>query len=479
MLACSHASASPNLSLDEPVYETLEQLYLHGKIPPYLGGFAPITEWRARQLLRGAGFAVPDEPTGWWGHPIDRVALIVDAFDEDDRGYSTQVRPRDVVGIVSISCERQEGRPCGNGVGAQTELDASAGYGPWLSGLIRVRPETGFDSYDTDIDLDRAYINAELGPVAAEIGRDVIVLGPSSRTQVGWGENAPPLDQVRVSTSRPLAITDGVRGSLVYVLGQLRDPQTYPGNLVSIARGQLDLGDRIEIGAMQLLQVEGDGAPHLGFFDFIKEHFTRENASAGPDDSSNRRVGLDVAWRINGFDGARLYYQLMFEDWRKQFADALRYDADHVVGLEFSHGLLIEWQKTGFRSQEHYPRVTGFTNDGRVVGSPLGPDAQALFVGARIDRGVGSLYPWVELDRFSSDLYSYDFHQPIDRLVEGVAEYRFRAGLRLRTPITHELRIDTEAILEQVDNLAFVQNSIRGNGGFTMTLVWQPRGRLP
>ena len=405
------AQASPNLSLDEPIYEELEQLQLHGDLPLYLGGFKPLTEWRARRLLRSIGVAVPDEPTGWWVNPIDRATLVFDSFYEDDRGYSTQVRPRDVVGIVAMSCEHQQGLPRGTGIGAQTELDATAGYGPWVSGAIRVRPHVGIDAYDNGVDLDRAYVNAELGPVAMEVGRDTFVLGPSSRTQVGWGDNAPPLDHIRLSSARPLEITDGVNGSLVYVLGRLRDPQTYPGNLVSIARGQLDLGDRVEVGAMQLLQVEGDGAPQLGFFDFIKEHFTRGNASAGPDDSSNRRVGLDVAWRIDGFDGARLYYQLMFEDWRKQFADALRYDADHVVGLEFSH-LLIEWQKTGFRSQEHYPRVTGFTNDGRVVGSPLGPDAQALFIGARIERGVGTLYPWIELARFSSDLFTYGFHQP-------------------------------------------------------------------
>ena len=60
---------------------------------------------------------------------------------------------------------------------------------------------------------------------------------------------------------------------------------------------------------MQLLQLEGDGAPHLGPWDFITEHFTRGNASAGPDDTSNRRVGLDVSWRIAGFGGARFYYQ--------------------------------------------------------------------------------------------------------------------------------------------------------------------------
>ena len=34
-------------------------------------------------------------------------------------------------------------------------------------------------------------------------------------------------------------------------------------------------------------------------------------------------------------------------------------------------GLVIEWQKTGFRSMEHAVCTTGFTNAGRAVGSPL------------------------------------------------------------------------------------------------------------
>ena len=90
-------------------------------------------------------------------------------------------------------------------------------------------PHTGTDAYDTGVDVDRLYVNGELGIAAIEVGRDMIALGPSSRTQVGWGDNAPPLDHVRISTARPLVIDGHLRGSLVYVLGRLRAPQTYPG----------------------------------------------------------------------------------------------------------------------------------------------------------------------------------------------------------------------------------------------------------
>src|SRR5258706_3056959 len=301
-----------------------------------------------------AALASPAEASPWWLSPFDRAAWQLDAFHEADRPYSTDVKPRDIAGDVALSCEHVEGRPCGHGVGTFEELDSAAGYGSDALAFVRLRAHAGTGAYDNGLDVDGVFVRARNGAFAVEAGRDVLAFGPAAHTTVGWGDNAPPLDHVHVAFAT-------ARGSLTYVVGRLRDPQAFSGNLVTIARGTLVLGD-VTLGGMQLLQLEGDGAPHLGVVDFISEHVTRGNASAGPDDTSNRRVGLDVDWRIAGFDGARIYYQLMFEDWRRQFADALRYDADHVVGMAFSHGLVVEWQKTGFRSMEHTPRITGFTN---------------------------------------------------------------------------------------------------------------------
>ena len=64
VLGATSAQASPNLSLDEPVYEELAHVRLQGRLPAYLGVFQPLTEWRARRLFREADVAVPDEPTG-------------------------------------------------------------------------------------------------------------------------------------------------------------------------------------------------------------------------------------------------------------------------------------------------------------------------------------------------------------------------------------------------------------------------------
>jgi hypothetical protein len=468
VIAASPVAASPNVSLDDPVYDQLDQRELAGEIAPFRGGFAPLTFARVQEILADA----PALPRGWWWRPISRAALDLAEVHEAARAYSTPTRPRDVAGALALSCEYQEGQPCGNGQGLDSELDSAAGFGPWLSAAVRLRLRTGRDAYTTGVDLDRAYVNAELGPIAAEVGRDVLVLGPTVRTAQGWGTNAPPLDQIRLSGARPLALASWLRLNAVYVLGRLADPQTYPGDLVSITRAQLDIADRVQLGAMQLLQLGGDGAPGFGLVDFVLEHVRRGDASASATDSSNRRIGLDVAVRVDALGGARIVYQLMFEDLRKELASALRYDADHFLALT-TRWASLEVRKTGERAYEHVPRVTGFTTGGDIVGDPLGPAAEAVFVSGRIPIADRVIVPWAEAARLDSDTFAFG-NGPIVRTSAGGSEFRFRLGVRVRVPIDAHVELDPEATIEDVEREAFVPGARRINTVLRAALVWRP-----
>jgi len=244
------ARATPTVPLEDPVYPELAKLRAEGKLPAYLGGARPLTEAEVLRLLATAG--VPPEPkflsseaAGAWLRPLTLATLRGSLVDEHDRPYSTDVRPRDIAGVVALSCEHQEGRPCGPGAGLGLEMDSSAGYGGWVSAFTRVRVNAGNHDYEPGIDLDRAYVNFELGPIALEVGRDVQVLGPAARSALMVSDNAAPLDHVRISTARPLDLI-GDNGSILrlnlrYFVARLRDPQRYHGTLLTGARAQLDL----------------------------------------------------------------------------------------------------------------------------------------------------------------------------------------------------------------------------------------------
>jgi hypothetical protein len=483
-----HGQASPNLSLDSATYEELEALRTLGLVAPFSGGFLPISETRAQRLL--APSRVPplviDTLASWWISPVHILRVRSKVADGAERTYSTPAHPRDVVGSVAVACEREETAHCIERAGISTDIESAGGYGEWVTGVLAVRGTGGIREGDNRVELLRSYVLSELGPIAFELGRDTFTLGPASRTSISWGRHAPPLDHARISTAYPWRLSSNVAVSAAYLVGTLRDPQRYPGAIVTAARGQADIADAIEVGATQLLQLGGSGAPSLGLVDFLLEHVHRRDPSATETDSSNRRFGLDVNSHIASLRGLRLYYAVMFEDIRKsRFLDAVRYDADHLFGIELAaigtnqRGVVtLEWTQTGARSHEHSPRTTGFTNAGYVVGAPLGPDAQSLFVGGRIPVNEITFSPWLELARLSSDTYAFIPYGPIDRIAAGEDEARYRLGARVRLPVRRDVHVEVEAVIEHIDDFGFAPGATRNSGSGSAAIVWYPHGRL-
>jgi hypothetical protein len=485
--AFGEASASPSLSLDDPIYEELARLRALRRVS-FSDGLRPLTEWWTSQLLSNTDPVhdlVGTNVRGWWLSPVHRARARVALVADSARPYSTPIRPRDLAaGMLALSCERDEGRPCGHGLRLLTELEPAAGFGPWVSGWLRVHALAS--TTDNDITIAQTELSFETPAVAAVIGRSTFALGPAARTQTGWSTHAAPLDHVRLFMPRGLQLSERVAGRVTYVLGRMRAPQTLANTLVSIGRLEVSVGENLDIGGMQLLQLGGDGLPALSVVDFILEHFRRKDMSAGPTDSSNRRAGLDVAWRIPELQRVRLYYTVTFEDLRQaRWIDAVRYDADHVFGAELAalgaegrHALLVELQTIGIRSYEHQQRLTGFTNANFVTGAPLGPDSESVFAQARLRFNALTLSPWLELARVSSDRYQFVTNGPINRIAKGEDEARYRVGARARMFLQRNLWIDVEAMFEHVDDFGFQTGSSKNNGGLTATITWYPSGSL-
>ncbi len=387
----ANAAASPSVDVDDPIAVDLAGLSL----PPYLGGVRPLTEARIRELRRAAGLPpdprlVSDEGRRAWLAPFRRLRMRGDIARDHLRPYSTEDHPRDLAGGVAITCEHRQGRSCGDGAGLELELDSAAGYGPWLAAASRVRLVAGTGDREMDVELDRAYASAELGPVMMLAGRDELVLGPSARTQAMWGDNVAAIDQIRLSTARPVAIGDGsvLRASALYFLGRLRDPQRFEDTLVNGTRVQADLWETVELGLTHLIQLGGDGAPDFSFGDYLLEH-AQHNAESG--EFANHRVSADIAVTLPEA-GLRLYYEGAAEDLRDEIGSMLRRDADHVLGAEVNDvapgvGLLVELTSTGVRSHEHQLFTTGMTSAREGGGQPARPRLAGGFFRSAPRRG--------------------------------------------------------------------------------------------
>lgn len=411
----------------------------------------------------------------WW-NPVERVFASLSVDDETARTYSTRAKERRLAGSLSLSCEHREGDPCGDGLNGFVDVDTRAGYGTIVSGSLRLRAQLGSSTRD-GVRANRAHLDFAYWYAAAEIGRDAIVLGPSARTQLSWGDNAPPIDHVAVGTARPIPFGSHVSATGRYAVGQLRGPQTFRHALATIGRGELHIGENVDLGIVHLLQVEGEGAPDLGVWDFILEHFHRKDLTATETDSSNRRFGGDINVRLPALN-ARAYYSLVFEDIRKKYwYDAVRYDADHLFGIEhWRPGLraVVEYAQTGFRSQEHGVRTTGFSNGGYAVGSPLGPDTKSIYAMAEVARACFAVAPWLEHVQLSSDDVVQVTKGPIIPKTRGHREFRNRIGIDVRMALRNDMWAELELRYEHVTNFAFVPDDTRNNVGITASIVWYP-----
>src|SRR3989441_3006372 len=224
--------------------------------------------------LAGPAAAAP-RPDDLWIDPPERAALLFPAAGEYARPYWVPARPRDLAGFIALSCEYQEGRPCGDGVGTALELDSEAGWGSLLTAATRARASAGTDRYASQLILDRAYLRFTAGPFLLQIGRDTLALGPAVRAGLMVSRNAAPQDGLRAHLKAvALPFVPGIRLSLPYFLDPLPHPHRFHRTLLDCTRTQLDFWNRVQLGGSRLLMLGGDGAPDYGGFrGFIPPHF--------------------------------------------------------------------------------------------------------------------------------------------------------------------------------------------------------------
>jgi hypothetical protein len=157
-LCASAASASPNIPLDDPIYDVLARLRALGELRVSDGGFRPVTDARGRALIGDR-----TSHDGVWLAPLRFSRIRLSATRENPRPYSTIRHPRAVAGSLALSCEHREGAPCENGAALVTELESALGYRDDLAGVVRLRGNIGTGAYDAAIDVERLYLNAEHG----------------------------------------------------------------------------------------------------------------------------------------------------------------------------------------------------------------------------------------------------------------------------------------------------------------------------
>ena len=287
----------------------------------------------------------------------------------------------------------RRGMPSPSGA-AVTALPTAALAGRWFA--LLAEPEVGYfgDSagMHANVEVHRAFGRAVLRNVALQIGSDTRRWGQSAYGPLFLSGNAaaPPAIALGTDTAITLPwwfrLAGPVQATLfVADLGPAQDPRR-----ARLAGWQVDIHPwaRFELGVAVLAHTGGDGGPKATFIERVVDLFPAIDALAPQHADlqfSNKVAGGNLRLRIPEWSGLDLYYELAIDDFDgRRLASSMTDDAGHLVGGRIAAGDAVvraEWHRTSLRLYEHAQFRSGVTYQQRLLGSPLGPHASAVYAG--------------------------------------------------------------------------------------------------
>ena len=469
VLLAPHARAQATRLVDplDPVYIDVDRLAAAGLLRTYGAGKRPqsrdqIARWlkEAEATLAGTG-ASSGRPLGgnlrgFLAEIIERARDRIGVRGDSTSGAQAVARSASFPSVVSLDVTGTNSPtrevPNSNGLGEIRALinpllanrqGRRAGRG--TSALLETRHELESDhlavvvvpqlSMESDAGsphwnggLQELQLRVLFGNAAIDVGREYLIWGQGRHGGLLGSENAPPLDQVRLTTERafrpPWIFHHLGPTTLSLFYADLGAKQNFPHAYLVGYKATVSPWRPLELGATVYTKSGGRGSPPasisariLDAIPFLDANFFGGKfGTRGYFQFSDRYAGLDGRLRVPSAVGAQLYGEVLLNDFDvRRITSVLWEDAGHVLGLSLPFlldggrlGATLELHHTGIRYYEHEQFTSGQTVRGLLVGDPLGPDAAAAY--AAVDWDVSSrqrLSVEGAFERRSNDQYAF------------------------------------------------------------------------
>lgn len=297
-----------------------------------------------------------------------------------------------------------------------------------------LEPLFEFSSDTSHAYIQRLYAKGGVGNFELEVGRDNLIFGQGEFGGLMLAATARPLDMIKASNIHPW---HGMKGTFfVSTLGPEREfPWTYLyGGKFSIRPCRY-----FEAGIAEAILMGGEGAPSVKWWEPITELIPTRKTNA-----DTHAFGIiDMRLTIPPIRNSVIYYDGRFEN---SPLKAFQHIGNMWEQMGMTFGLyvprLVDRGSTSLRIEyQHAAPITarggtwtdGWTLDRRVLGNPLGSEADAVYAslywrpyptyGARLGFAFENYY---------SDTYNWANNE-VKKVANGVTEsrYRFTGGLDL------------------------------------------------
>lgn len=494
----ARGQASPTLPLDHPAHLVLEHLGAVGVIPPFPRGERARTRREVAQLLASADSVAgaTEENPGPGALPS---ATIRDLVERGSRGLEAELQaaregrtittrrllhgggvgiaaldspprtiPANGLGFSSATVNPlgalHQGRPIEEG----TTLELSTTH-LWTGGgvvALQFQPvvrwtsggDGGADGGDGigGLGMEQGAVRLHLGNLALRAGRDVLVREQWPGRGLVLSGGPRNWDLVEVGTADPvelpwlLGLLGPVEARLFWA--HLGDEQTFEDGWMVGYRGSIRPHPRLEVGGTALFQQGGDGGPRAGWEERVLDALLVPDLLDADSDYlfSNKLVGMDVRLRLPWGPwgrGVELFGEAAVDDF-----DHRRIRSSFMDNGGFSGGVFLPsldpsgrvslaavLQRTGGSLYRHSTYRTGFTLEGRSVGTSLGPDGTGGYLRlAWFPEAPAIVTLEGAWERYRGDRYRVfgepDFRYervetpPVERRIRGLAAVRWMPG---------------------------------------------------
>jgi hypothetical protein len=249
----------------------------------------------------------------------------------------------------------------------------------WLGALDDYR------HFDGRFYLHEGYVKAGYRWAELTFGRMALRFGETAHGSLLLSAATQPIDLIS------FAIRPHLLGSFLDYLGPFTFETflTPPATSAFVDNARLwgvEMGIRpfswFELSLLELYQFGGDGVPGLDLGEFLR--MLPYGGGSDLNARRNRNLGVDLAFWLPGHS-AKLYSQLMFDN-LDAVSNWLDRDMSVLTGLWLprlgSWDLRLEYVHTVPDAYLSALYKQGFTYDSSILGHPLGPDAQGVYLDA-------------------------------------------------------------------------------------------------
>jgi hypothetical protein len=509
------AQPSANVPADDPVYHVLDILAAHGLLEDLLYGQRPFTRREIVRLLNQAERRQEERAARGEGDAGSRayVGRLLDRFTPEYaaemgrsaeerrfaayhsaryRGYATSAAPRRIPednglnfieGVVGSFDAYQNGRVLSRGITSFFETQHAIRLSRY--GAVWLEPQAALHSPRGT--FLRLYGVTGWKNIALQIGRDDLLWGQGPYGGLMFSSHARPLDMLKVHTPHPFRLPWLFKAlgpaRLTFFVANLGPEQVLPYPYLYGVKASFRPGRHLEIGLSHTITMGGRGAPSVSFFEPLTELFPIHKflRNLGTTDTANHLFGLfEFRWTVPPWRSTVLYGEAVFDDSPMRalsFPDNLLNQMSFQTGVyaprltsSGSMALRLDYQHLAPWTYRHNAWRSGYTLNGRALGSPLGPAADGLSLALRWQPSPDALgavcldYAVYRPDIYGQTPNKYGGNDRVVRVTDFEDEHRFRSVIEAGWQVRPAWRVTAQAGLEHIRRFAFAAGRNRWNG---------------